>query len=115
MRAMVQILTVALLTVPGTALAQDDCRASYSQWDLEDMLIEAFEALEQPDNARSSHCVFHLDLPEMDVPDTGAEMGYCRWQGVDEETEFHLDPEQPDQVAVMRGGEALSVLDLCDA
>lgn len=114
MRAMAQILTVALLAMPGVVLAEEACRASYSQWDLEDMLIAAFEALDQPEDAQSSHCVFQLDLAGMAVPEAGAEMGHCRWQGVDGETGFVLDAEQPDQVFVTRGGEVLETLDLCD-
>ncbi len=114
MRAVVLTLTAALIAAPAVALAQDDCRSGFSQWDLEDLLIEAFEALEQPDNAESSHCAFQLDLPGMDVPETGAELGSCRWQGVDGETAFLLAPEHPDEVAVMRGGEEMAMLDLCD-
>ena len=116
MRAMAQIMTVALLAMPGVALAQDEeCRAGYTQWDLEDMLIAAFEAQEQPEDAQSSHCAFQLDLPGMAVPETGVEIGSCRWQGVDSETTFLISPDEPDQVSVMRGGEVLETLDLCEA
>lgn len=114
MRAVALTLTAVLIAGPSSVLAQESCRAAFTQWDLEDLLIEAFEALEQPDNAESSHCAFQLDLPGMDVPETGAELGSCRWQGVDGETAFLLDPEHPDEVAVMRGGEEMATLDLCD-
>jgi hypothetical protein len=33
---------------------------------------------------------------------------------VDGETAFLLDPEHPDRVTVMRGGEEMATLDLCD-
>lgn len=112
MRAVVLTLTAVLMA--GPSMAQDDCRAAFSQWDMEDLLIEAFEALEQPHNAESSHCAFQLDLPGMDVPDTGANLGSCRWQGVESETAFRLDPAQPDRVIVMRDGEEMATLDLCD-
>ena len=114
MRAVALTLTAALIAAPSLALVQDDCRSGFSQRDLEDLLIEAFEAAERPDNAVSSHCVFQIDLPGMDVPETGAELGSCRWQGVDGETAFLLDPEHPDRVTVMRGGEEMATLNLCD-
>jgi hypothetical protein len=50
----------------------------------------------------------------MTVPDTGAELGSCRWQGVDDETDFVITADAPDLVSVLRRGEVLALLDLCD-
>ena len=114
MRAVALTLTAVLIAGPSSVLAQESCRAAFTQWDLEDLLIEAFEALGQPDDAESSHCAFQLDLPGMTVPDTGAELGSCRWQGVDDETDFVITADAPDLVSVLRRGEVLALLDLCD-
>lgn len=111
-RAWLPALTL-LLVVPSLTVAREGCRAAYRQGELEDHLIMAFEALPEPESATSSHCVFQLDLPGMDVPETGADMGHCRWQGVEGETAFRLHPDQPDHVIVIRGGETQTVLDLC--
>jgi len=114
MRALALCLSMALTLLASEAWAEEDCRAGFAQWDLEDLLIEAFEALGQPDDAESSHCAFQLDLPGMTVPDTGAELGSCRWQGVDDETDFVITADAPDLVSVLRRGEVLALLDLCD-
>ena len=115
MRGRVGHLAVALMIVlPDIAGASEPCRAAYAQWDLEDLLVIAFEALPQPEVAGSSHCAFHLDLAGMDLPDTGAELGRCRWQGTDGETMFFMGPDQPDRVSVIRNAETLATVDLCE-
>ncbi len=114
MQGVARHLAMALtVTLPTLAGATEDCRATYAQWDLEDMLVAAFEALPQPEAARSSYCAFQLDLAGMDLPETGAELGSCRWQGEDSETLFFLDPDQPDRVSVTRNAEEVATVDLC--
>lgn len=114
MQVVARFLSLTLLVLPSFAAASEDCRSTYLQRELEDLLIEAFETLPDAENNRSSHCVFQIDMPGMDVPAAGAELGHCRWQGVDGETEFHLDPEHPDQVAVIHGDEEVLTVNLCD-